>query len=183
MERIPDSREWVPPYMEYYARYIKDTLWSPHDVVIRTGLLVMLRPLEIQHVTTIDRICVPVVMVTTSGNAILGIYADNGDTPTGGTLLCQTAAFAIVGADRMYEVAPTTGTYILKPGLYWLACCLDGTNPTKVGFIDSVRGYELTTATLISRWYTPGAFALTTPCPATNADYEASMCVRVLTPP
>lgn len=56
----------------------------------------------------------------TNGNAVLGIYSDNGGSP--GTLLTQSSAMQLTSGWNTFAVNPV----YLTPGNYWLSASMDG---------------------------------------------------------
>jgi len=101
-----------------------------------------------------------------AGNVIVGIYADNTDTPVGGAVIIESASTAKTGTNRQMEVAITET--LLTKGLYWLA--IESDEATTI--LQKSSGYWCAGGTLKSHTYerAGGYGALTDPCPATTTD-------------
>lgn len=138
---------------------------------------VWLAPLQILVAMTIDRIGVA-WGGTVAGNAIVGLYRDNSDTPVGGVVVVQSASIAKAGTTRKQEFAIADTK--LTPGLYWIALESDEATSKFVRFQNSwERG-----GSLFGCYYIRGGGvygALTDPCPAVNvtAAYGLGGYVRV----
>lgn len=95
---------------------------------------------------------------------MMGVYADNGDTPVGGALLGSTAAVAVIaGINQKQEIALAAALQ-LTPGLYWYAIVEDtgGANLFNWASDCLVHG----AVTLDAYHYAAGALTLIDPCPA-----------------
>lgn len=129
---------------------------------------VYISPLIIKFTCTISH--VGWVNRVVSGNVIVGLYADNGDTPVGGAVIDESVSGAIVaGVNEKKEVA-LPNTPQLTPGLYWIASEFDDA-------LDEIARHNLHQSlggTLnLHRYNRGGGYgALTDPCPATTIESE-----------
>lgn len=163
-----------PLHHEHYARMAL-TEWTVPGANANftpTADRVYLEPLQIGRMYTADYISLfrGAAWLAAGEQVILGIYADNGDTPTGGALLASTGIVAVLNPNNVIqEVA--IGPITLDPGLYWLAQVYDTATGNMLRVFDANADIAKG-GTLFSRYYDAGAFVLTDPCPATvdNAD-------------
>lgn len=134
-----------------------------------TANAVYLWPVVVPHRVTVERIFFVHVAVA-AGNWRAGIYADNGDTPVGGALLCESPSTLSNGTNRCQEL--TVPDTVLDPGLYWIALAASTTTDTYFYILP-----QLTIGcTLTGHAYALGAWGpLTNPCPATAAYYYQPM--------
>lgn len=81
-------------------------------------------PFYVPTLTTFDRIAIW-VGTATPGNVRLGVYADNGGTPEGGTLLLDSGGLSTSTTGKKEATINLT----LQPGWYWL-CHLPSATPS-----------------------------------------------------
>ena len=130
-----------------------------------TGTDVYLWPIYVYHTVTVD------AMGFVRGSGAPGVvqvkqclYADNGETPTGGAVLRSTAAAGVGAASQKLEVA-LSASIQLAPGLYWGAFVFDAALGNAVRRLSASLGAG--SPTLNVYLYTPTvAFTFDDPCPA-----------------
>jgi hypothetical protein len=111
-----------------------------------------------------------------AGNCIVGIYADDGDTPAGGALIVESASVAIPAvANHMKELAIADTQ--LAAALYWLAIEFDDDSSA---FRDIPA--QLVDGTLVAYYYdrAGGYGALTDPCPAVTEQADGPWMYTII---
>ena len=109
----------------------------------------------------------------------MGIYADNGDTPVGGSLLEESGS-TVAAAARKNEL--TIASLQLDPGLYWLAFQESNSACDTVG-ADTIPAYARG-GTLQSVTYNLIFGAFTDPCPVVaDNNTMPALYVRVASVP
>lgn len=169
-----------PPQGEAAAEYYKRLLypiWGPPWLGNRTPTInqVYLDPYQVERTLTVNTIAYFRGSGALAGGerVIMGIYRDNGDTPTGGALLASTGSvLCAAGTDRSQEIP--IGPIQLTGGLYWSAIVSNMGTVNLLGRYSS-SVWNVTPSTLHSREYSAGAFTLLDPCPATSRDGYSSL--------
>lgn len=125
-----------------------------------------LAPFHVKRTLTLDRMAYTRGAGALAGGEQirLGIYEDNGDTPTGGNLLRETGAVACVAPPQDTQEIPLTSTIQLQPDLYWAALIYD---MATANLLSHYRDpYWAVNSVIEPCYYDAGAFAFTDPCPA-----------------
>ena len=109
-----------------------------------------------------------VVGTAQNGNIRMGLFRDNGDDPSGGALVVESASVAqgAVNEQQMVTVADT----VLTPGRYWVAVQTDDISATFLRYFDN----SVSTARRYARGGAYGPFE--NPCPAAVLDPVLICC-------
>jgi len=185
-QRWPPQGSPAAPALQYYYRYypIITTGRSDDTGHNATADQLILKPVEVVHTITVDRLILIKFANGTSTSFILGVYPDNGGAPDGASPILDTGQIAVgaVGIGEKGEVAPVPATLQLPLGLYWFAYVTDGTLQTRADNSPALRG-----GTIFQRSAALGAYPanLPDPCPATAVlvDSTPLFFFRVLSTP
>ena len=153
----------------YWARWLPPLRRTSGGNQVATAKRCYIGAITLPRKITFDRLTIG-MPTSGNGNVLFGVYADNTDTPAGGSLLASTAAIPTANP----SVASFASPVQLPQGLYWLAIMTD--NGADV-FIHASGVLEIGGA-LDGVRYDSAVFALTDPCPAVTNDVNA--CPNVL---
>jgi len=128
---------------------------------------IYLGEIQVPFTVTIDRLFY-VVGGAQNGNIRMGLFRDNGDDPSGGVLVVESASVAqgVVNQQQVVAVADT----LLTPGRYWVALQTDDGAATFMRYFDGTGA----TARLYTRGGAYGPFE--NPCPAAALDSVLICC-------
>jgi hypothetical protein len=143
-----------------YIRYLFNYPMSVADFTF-TANRVYLTPIAVPFDVVVDAIIACWGGTTpVTGNAIAGLYCDNGDTPAGARLIAQSPAVAKIGVGKK-QFLPIDEVR-LAPGLYWLAIESDDASKTHRAALWAGAGDGL-----LTYYYDLPSFGpLADPCPA-----------------
>lgn len=109
---------WVPP-----LHGLDVNAWQPP-----TQYRVYLQPIQVEFPLTISHIGFAIQADTQAGNCRVGLYEDNGLTPAGGALVCQSVNVATISYKNELAVTAEAGMSLsLTPALYWGVVSTDNT--------------------------------------------------------
>jgi len=153
----------LPGYPITYLRYLKPVFEGyGYTNLTLTANRVYLMPIEVPVRMSVDAILV-FYKGTVAGNIRAAIYKDNGEIPSGGALVVESASVAKSGTWRKQEISIAETQ--LEPGLYWLAIQSDESTTIVCNESNAFVRY----GTLRSYVYDLGAYgAFTDPCPAVS---------------
>jgi len=157
---------------EHYLRLLHSVYANPQAGRAAVVGRVYLIPVQVPFRLTVDRLGIVWEAIAIDGNIILGIYADNGDTPVGGAVIAETASTpnsgSAGGGYTTQEIAITD--LQLEPDLYWFASEHSVINNYYgIGGSAALAGTLVGgNGTLAGYYYNRGGGygALTNPCPA-----------------
>lgn len=144
----------------------------------------MATPIYIAKTTSLDRIGINTVTVTTAGTVRLGIYSTSTSTGLPSNLVLDAGVVSFSTNNTAHEISLTGVS--LTPGWYWLSSVLQSGSSTFVGYTTyAVNSYttgmtsNTTTTGQLSNVYMSNGISGALPSTVTNPVFEGYSCPSV----